>query len=251
MVSFFEYAKASAFTPPDWRYERAHELFQEGHKDSASAEDDLATRQCLRYLHWRSGRTECRWDSNLKSLRTADALYHRHAHETLRLELECRFLSGLPDRKIAQTTTIPKDVVTAYRRTFFDIRERLESEPYIHAIVLKTAPFESYADEDGILRYLSYVGGPSMIEPLMLVYRASIPALHRGLAGELGERIVNSSYLECLFSRGGLQPVHSRISDLLKILGIHIEKYFDLEVSIPKVRPAWTIENCVGTRKVG
>lgn len=223
-----QYLRDRYFRAPNWRFARATELFNDGVARGSRSEDDAPTLANLRLLRKLAGQSKCKWTPKLKALQAAHVLKENRAHDIVCLELECRILAGVANVEISQATTIPIEIVEAYEETFFDIRDRLDSQNYIHSIVLDTRPMQLKSDPDQLLRYFAYTCGLTGFEPLMLVYRASESTLASGFTPDLASRIQRCTELERLF-RQGRQGVCSPIASLLSILGVDPDALFGIE----------------------
>lgn len=228
MVTVTEFAKSSFFTTPHWRYQRAQELFEQRVKRGSRRDDDHWTLANLKLLRRMAGQSKCKWTEELQSLYTAHLLHERRTHRTLKLEVECRILAGQKRVEISGAVAIPTEILAAYEQTFFDVRDRLEAEAYIHLIVLQTQPGETCQEASQLLRYFAYTGGSTVVAPLMLAYRAISPELRAGFMREIGERAANSPELQRLFAQGASQPVCASISNVLGIFGVRPDDLFPL-----------------------
>lgn len=228
MVTFTEFARSNFFTAPYWRYQRAQELFEQGVKRGSRRDDDHWTLANLKLLRRMAGQSKCKWTEELRSLYTAHLLHDRRTHRTLKLEVECRILAGQECVEISRAVAIPAEILAAYEQTFFDVRDRLEADAYIHSIVLPTQPGEFLHETSQLLSYFAYTGGITVFAPLMLAYRAISPELRLGLMREIGERVANSPKLQQLFTHGASQPVCTSISNVLGIFGVRPDDLFPL-----------------------
>ena len=95
-MSFFEFAKASFLTEPDWRYRRAMQLYDSGVTRGCRREDDRTTLDILKLKRLLAGESRATWSIRLKALRAAHLLAIGGSHRSLRLEIECRLLEGGP-----------------------------------------------------------------------------------------------------------------------------------------------------------
>jgi hypothetical protein len=101
------------------------------------------------------------------------------AEPRLRSVLEARVLAGQPAPAIAEHCGLTADVVEAFERLFFDIRNRLAAGDFIRATVNGVEPSDGIPDVDALMKTYAFAMGPLVLDALLAVLDAE-ESLGRG-----------------------------------------------------------------------
>jgi hypothetical protein len=188
-TSWLSLTASDGLRPPDWRWLRAVYLYDHGQGllkgfDDASVASALKLVSKLRQGDGRRG---------LSELSQGGALEHALAIYTgppapRRAVLEAWLLTGLATPVIAARAGLPKQVVLAYGRFFFDVRNRLGAKGCIAHIVLRNWP-NPEPTLGSVLKHFGYHRGPLVLERLLDLFGLSGPATVDDQAGNPGKWI--------------------------------------------------------------
>ena len=157
---------ASPFCPPDWRWRLAAALRSGLLPRRRRLRDPrVAAAARLQAGLARPGRAEDRAVLAASRLRS-------EGDARRRLELEARVLAGQPAGAIAARLGLPADVVEAFEKLFFDVRDRLDAPDYIAAVAIGPALHRHglVVDDAGtLLKVIGYGYGPHVLDVLMAV----------------------------------------------------------------------------------
>jgi hypothetical protein len=164
--------------PPDWRWQRAGELLQQG-RPLRRCKDYNEVAQVHRF---RVGMNNARTaDAHLVLAERYPDIYdawsiYASEDRALRHEIEARILAREPFETIASKVAASSDVVTAYEKFFFNVTDRLDSPSYITHQVLDKALRSSPAERtpDFLWKIFGYWQGPMMVDAW--VYRFNSPS---------------------------------------------------------------------------
>ena len=188
---FAAFQKYHPFRALDWQWRRAEWLIAEG-KPLSPDLDAPETLYVAEYLRQLNGRQDDRQMRKLLrrygDLHIAHQLY-RENHPT-RWLIESRILAGLTDEQIAQADGLPAEAVGWFEKVFFHVRDRFAAEAWIAGAAFpKLTRHElTLQDQDQLLRWAGYFGGPlvlSVLAPYILnpgVDLSAISPEHRLLA---------------------------------------------------------------------
>src|SRR5262249_37206072 len=118
--------------PPDWRWLRAADLWDQGDQPSEPWDEAWVRRALRLYRELQQGkdpqpgkRTADLWQSY--RLYSGESLLPWEAEAGLRVE---------PPAKVAAKCGVPPQILHAYEKVFFNVRDRLEARGYIINVVL-------------------------------------------------------------------------------------------------------------------
>jgi hypothetical protein len=165
---------ADPFRPVDWRWRWAADLLGQG--EPVSVADDHAVREAAAFLRaWRGCQDE---PDRLRLALEMPALYGAHqlylaAGLFAKCQVEARLLTEESYALIAEKCGRDPQVIEAYHKTFFDVRDRLHAEGYVlHQVIgPKAHAGLTEADVDVILKLYAYAGGPLVVDALVRYYR--------------------------------------------------------------------------------
>jgi len=153
-------------------------------------------------------------------------------------ELEAWVLTGEPLEIIAASCDLPVDVIEAYEKLFFDVRERLDMGDYIRCVVLGTDAIQNLKVEDhaSIWKVFAYFRGRYVLEAMLQAFpgRRQRP-WPESLPTDPAERarVLNSCKLVVLAScldTNGMKPADlAKVIELSKTVRRRVEerKAFD------------------------
>jgi hypothetical protein len=169
-MSLLDCQPASPYCPVDWRWRRA-EAIRLGLLPTPGLRPDPWVRQAIRFQDEHAGKG----DSPCPELARLDpavfgAFQVRSSVEPRpRRELEARVLAKQTTCEIAARLDLTTDVVEAYERLYFDVRDRLGAVDYIMAVVIGHNLHDGFAaDEiDKVLKVYAYGYGPNVLDALI------------------------------------------------------------------------------------
>ncbi len=125
------------FRPPDWRWQRAHDLVTAGRYYSRKRDDD-ETGVAVQYLReqLRSVTRHAREVTLQKFAFVSEAEALWNSATLRRLELESRILAGQSDVAAGDAMEAFAPTVQAYQDLFFDVRRSLRAHIYLIDVVL-------------------------------------------------------------------------------------------------------------------
>lgn len=165
-----EYAQHRFFRAPAWRHERAMDILNAKATRAASKEEDSYVSELYRYhRQHRKLLTKLYTDREIgRRLMTAfpevsiaTEIFERKENPAPRASLEANILAGQNDLQIAEYMGIPDELVTVFRKLYYDVADRLESIDYIAGFVIGPA-FQAGLESHnpGLLaRYFGYFIG--------------------------------------------------------------------------------------------
>jgi hypothetical protein len=169
-MSLLDCQPASPYCPVDWRWRRA-EGVRQGLLTTPGRRADSWIRRAIRFQdeHADKGDSSC---PRLARLDPAvyGAFHVRSSVESRkRRELEARVLAGQSTCEIAARLDLTADVVEAYERLYFDVRDRLGAASYIMAVVIGHTLHDGFAvgDIDTVLKVYAYGYGPNVLDVLI------------------------------------------------------------------------------------
>src|SRR5262249_44410090 len=130
--------------PPDWRWLRAGDLWDQGEQPSEPWDDAWVRRALRLYRGLQQGK------GPRPGQRTADLwqAYRLYCGESLlRWEAEARLLVEPPAR-VAAKCGVTRQFLHAYEKVFFNVRDRLEAKGYITNVVLGGDLFTRLREND-------------------------------------------------------------------------------------------------------
>jgi hypothetical protein len=164
---------ASPFCPPDWRWRRAEGIRLGLLRDTPRRRDRWVGRALKFLIDRAAGRGD---SSGPSSARPDPAILGAYRVRSsgdprTRMELEARVLAGQAPGEIAARLGLTHDVVEAYQRLHFDVRDRLGSTGYIVGTVIAHTLHEGFAagDIESILKVFAYGYGPVVLDTLIEV----------------------------------------------------------------------------------
>ncbi len=181
-----DFEKINPLRSLDWRWQRARNLLEKGHKASGQGDDRLTLRAQAYLKHKAQGATNRKAARSQKSyadIRDAEGVYDNGG--VLRWLLEAMLLARQDTAVIAKALNLSPAAVDSYEKLFFCVRDRLHSKSYIMMQAMKKVLRDevSATDSGELLRYLGYFGGGWVLETIA-------PIL---LAGVLGEQVTCGS----------------------------------------------------------
>lgn len=170
-IPYFQLLHLDPFRRPDWRWERAQYLVDQG-KYFSTKRDDTATGIAIKYLR-EMGRRSSKGLKRRIHPRFSHVDRARREFEAAnghRLEIETRMLARQSDTAIGYQLDLPPETVQAYRDLFFDIEGRIEAKGYLlHEVIGFRS--SSSADVIALMQLSAYLQGPEVIGPWMTYLR--------------------------------------------------------------------------------
>ena len=181
-----DYAQYDPLPAPDWRYQRARQLYRAG-KFRAGRWDDKEIRTYFKLLRDFDGAVKLS-ESNAVELGDApdtdmlDKLFAKkpglwcacrmHRDGAWRTLIEARILARQTDAQIAQGFHTGPDTIFWYEKIFFNVRDRLDCDTWIYKAALKSSAgsaqgagypssIENQARE---LKRIAYFGGKAALD---------------------------------------------------------------------------------------
>jgi hypothetical protein len=161
--------------PPEWRWLRAANLWDQGREPSAPW-DDAWVRKALglyRVLQQDTGdRTRQKLVQRKPALYQAYRLYN-DGPSLLRWEVEARLLTNEPFEQIAAKCGTTAKVINAYEKVFFNVRDRLEATGYLINVVLDGDLVVRLREDNvgTILKLYAFGGGVAVLETVLDYFR--------------------------------------------------------------------------------
>ena len=163
-------SKDNPLRPPDWRWQRAQWLRQNGKRAKKAREDD----ETMLIKRYQTAKSKCQNDIDLERLMyKMPGIFHAeqfHSREDLdlRWEIEARILAREPFKEIAKKVGVNLEVIFWYERTFFNVLEKLDNRSYIGTIAMGRSVHKGLheRDYDLLWKMLGYACGPLMIDSL-------------------------------------------------------------------------------------
>lgn len=147
---------------PDWRFQRALKLaaHKRPRRYAARDDDDVRTMTLL-LLRLRHGNESRREELAAELAGPVQALAIFEGSDLdFRVRLECEILAGQSDDEIAELLGISTVCVTAYERSFFDVRSRLECRDWICSCAINGMGSPTVQRE---IKALAYHSGPAVL----------------------------------------------------------------------------------------
>lgn len=174
------------FRPLNWREERVISLIEAtgGPKRASRKFDDEYIQRyrpfLLRWRGYNSGDARMRLFPSFPDLYHAQRFREHHDAEG-QATLEARLMAGMSNRDIAQPAGTSPDVVRAYEKLFFNVRDRLQCMDYIRNMVIiplvqravSNDAVDILTDEKryAIYKLMGYVGGPKVLEFMLMGFK--------------------------------------------------------------------------------
>ncbi len=154
------------FRPPDWRWQRAQWLVEDGRYHS-QRRDDEPTGEAVRYLRTLARRPGIRETTLQRRFPAVHAA--RRLHEVggrTRWFVEASLLARQTSAEVARRTGVAADVVDVFESLFFHVRQSLNARDWIliHAIGISACTGAVNPDPTIILKHFAYHGGPLVLE---------------------------------------------------------------------------------------
>jgi hypothetical protein len=166
------FQRRNCFREPDWRWQRAHFLLAAGSK-AAKAQDDRETKTILAYwlAHERGpkGHRKHSLQHEFSALKKAHQFWGQTSQR--RTELEACILCGQNDQELALRFGLRPEVIHWYEAAFFHVRDRLGARDWVLSQVIRHDPNRPFPkeDDDTLLKYLAYSGGPLILDIVLAV----------------------------------------------------------------------------------
>ena len=168
MVYYPDLCRHDFFCPPEWRWERARWLVEQGLYYSRHR-DDEQTGRAVHYLRAlaSSGRRARMTQASMQDIGEALRLHESGGHQ--RLLIEARQFAGQSPLEIALLTATPLEVVLAYESLFFDCRGRFEARDWVAARAIGKAPSRRDCRDLTALavKGFAFNGGPLVLEAVL------------------------------------------------------------------------------------
>lgn len=165
MLAQLRYSADHPCRPPHWRWERAR-LLRENSRSAPKQRDDkwvlMAVRLQSRINRAKDDRQRCKAYSNAGALGMAlDIWDDQDRPSSFREELEARLLTSEPITRIAAQVGLSPEVVHAYEKTFFNVKDRLKCGSYIRHQILGDALHKGMSDKQiwPVVKSFAYFSG--------------------------------------------------------------------------------------------
>jgi hypothetical protein len=146
----------------DWRWQRVLEL-DEGGASPSRSRDDQWVRRARKYQQRKATlhvHTEARLEAAYPDIHLAWQIHDNLVTNFLWI-IEAGVLAGVSQEELAKYLALTPEVIEAYEKLFFDVRDKLDARGYILGSVV--GPLLSRgitsADPDGFWKVLSFNGG--------------------------------------------------------------------------------------------
>jgi hypothetical protein len=180
-MSLLDCQPASPYCPVDWRWRRA-EGIRLGLLPTPGRRADRWVRRALRFQHSYAEMGDSSYPRRArKDPAVLGALQlSSSADPGPRLQLEALVLARQTTGEIAARLGFSIEIVEAYERLFFDVRDRLGESSYIMAVVLKHTLHDGFAagDIDAILKVYAYGYGPVVLDALIEAFDVEAGGSH-------------------------------------------------------------------------
>jgi len=164
----------SPFRCPDWRWQLS--LFARGHRLPANLGlDDEWLKRLIAYHEnceamglWPADSPAAAIDPSVHG-----AVHFAYNPDRLDVaEFEAWVLTGEPSDVVAAACNLPGDVVEAYEKLFFDVRERLDMRDYIRCVVLGIDAVQNLKIDDHatIWKVFAYFRGRYVLEAMLQAF---------------------------------------------------------------------------------
>lgn len=151
---------------PDWVWQRAEYLVETGRNASKNRDGPDIVR-AIKYIRaMRHGFTGRHGKIRNEDPDLVDAVTFRNTQPWQTIELHCRVLARQSDAVIAAEMGLRKEVVEAYCRTFFNVRQFLDSQQYILYRVIGINPDYPPSAEAQVM-LAAYHHGPHALDQLL------------------------------------------------------------------------------------
>jgi hypothetical protein len=167
---FPDLQRASFFRRPDWRWQRACWLVENGHYFSCRR-DDADTGRAVHYLR---ALARCRHSVPTPAVLKRFGGIHaaRQLHQgggATRLLVQARILARQTSDEIARRTGVPGQVIEAYESLFYHTRNFLDARDWIFAQAIHGDKIlDATVPATGVLlKTFAYCGGPAVLEAVI------------------------------------------------------------------------------------
>ncbi|MCY2990777.1 MAG: hypothetical protein NTY19_23300 [Planctomycetota bacterium] len=167
---FSELRRWNPMSPPDWRWDRAGRLIDDGRYVSRRRDDTETGRAVYFIRAW----DRCETDRDFARLaRREPELYAAHAiyqdNRDLRMVLEARLLARQTPEQVAQRVGVSAAVVHTYTSVFFDIADRLDARDWICWFAIGVRSLDGPREKalPAVVRLCGYFGGPLVLEAVL------------------------------------------------------------------------------------
>jgi len=165
-----ELSRANPYRPADWRWQRASLLANDELTNSKL--DDRDVKRAARAIRILLQTPE---NEGTLAFRDPDLYWSyriyqgQHEFIAIRAELEARILAGDTDENIGKKCHLSPGGLRAYRELFFDVADRLECSACILHVIIGTALYRGYREQDinVFWKYYGYTYGVPVLEALI------------------------------------------------------------------------------------
>jgi hypothetical protein len=158
--------------PPAWRWLRALDLWDRGEQPSEPWDDAWVGKALGLFRVLQRDKDLQKRRRRLPALFQAYRLYN-DGPPMLRWEVEARLLTTEPFEQIAAKCDSTRQVIHAYEKVFFNVRDRLEATGYIINVVIGGDIIVSLKEDDVglILKLYAIGGGVAVLETVLDFFR--------------------------------------------------------------------------------
>ena len=211
---------------PDWQVQLALDLI-ESDETVRNARETRALADLVNLLgRVARGKSLLDMPKKLRDLAAACVIHQETKFKFLKLELQCKILAGQEPRSICDQLGLPPKVLKRYEQIFFNVRDCLDSEPYIHSVVLKTGPGCEPSEVESFMLTQAYTGGLSILEPLLVAHRTLHPVYCIVMMRHVGLTVAANSTLQSTYRLLASSPVVKNASSILSSFSVYFEDLF-------------------------
>ena len=158
--------------PPDWRWERARWLHENGKLVRLNREDALVLAIRQYHVARKKANTDvklARLEADMPGLFHAHEVFENPDNRAIRWGLEARLLSRQPFADVAARAGLSTDVVRWYECAFFNVIDKLDASDYIASVVIGEAIHRGVNPRDYNLlwKLYGYAGGPVVLDAVI------------------------------------------------------------------------------------
>jgi len=157
----------NALRPPDWRYQRALRLVQEG-RHLSPRHYDATTRAIAEQLRARQRKGVSAVVGSQGDIDLRAAMHIYFSTLPLRAVIEALVLAGEAPTSIATHVGVSARAIEWYETAFFDVRDRLSAPAFIvHRVIAGAAAQSGSAPFMHVWKTAAYLGGASVLHVLL------------------------------------------------------------------------------------